>query len=407
MNRKRLNLLLVSSFFILNNINVNAQSLRDEEPNITSTSSNGAVNVNIYSNGQLQSSQNGQDIYIAGQNVNSNPSSLTRMSSNQPQSAGFSTISVQPMGSINNASEPQLTSASQLRMEQSNILPPASNNVAPTNSLNGIDKLPPLPSVPESAFKNAREALTPINKEEIDLIKGDIDNTSKWLKTPHVNRKPVIRDQIIDLSAGSTPPLVRPGKNYGSVITFIDETGAPWNIVGADGMSNDFTIRWAAGTFNKKRTAIQIVPSVHYGTGNISVMLEGLEIPIIVSVEIGYSKEVDYRVDFRIPLRSPNARAEVAPMPMPSNLPKFIGDIMQGVPPSYAKRLKVSNDEGMAYMVEGKLVWRTNLTLLSPIPIGYLPSINGTRVYYMEYTPVVFASDVNGNRKQITISEMN
>lgn len=377
-----------------------AQALRsDEFDNPPANTNSSGINININTPNAVQT--NGNNINIdANQPVGN---SLSTQNNGQLQQ-----IRVQPMNfSQYNQTQPLATvddGSNQQQGQQINTFSTNNYNNS-SQSINGIEKLPPLPDIPTTAFENARDALTPVTKDEINLIKKDIEDTKRLLKTPTTNRKPVIRDQVIDLSAGSAPPLVRPGKNYGSVITFIDETGAPWNIVGADGMSNDFKIRWASGTFNKKRTAIQVVPSVDFGHGNISVMLEGMEIPIIVSVEIGYTKEIDYRVDFRIPLRSPNARAEVAPMPMPSNLPRYVGDIMQGVVPSYAKRLQVSENEGVAYLVEGKLVWRTNLMLLSPIPIGYLPSINGTRVYYMEYTPVLFASDINGNRKQITITE--
>lgn len=283
----------------------------------------------------------------------------------------------------------------------------AANNQEQIINANGISKLPALNEVdiPASAFKNAKEQAIPVTVEEIQNFKKETDKLQRELSLPSSKKRPVTRDVVMNLSPGASPPIIRPGKNYGTTITFIDETGAPWHITGADGMSDDFTIRWASGTKENRRTAIQIIPNSGYGTGNISVMLAGLEVPIILSVEIGYSKNIDYRVDFRIPLKSPNARPEPVPSPMPSSLPSYVGDILQGVPPSFAKRLKVSNEDGEAYLVENKLVWRTNLMLLSPIPIGYLPSINGTRAYLMEYTPVLFASDLNGQRKQITISE--
>lgn len=264
--------------------------------------------------------------------------------------------------------------------------------------------LSPLPDLPKTAYETAKGMALPVSTQESRDFRRDLDDQKRVLGEPVRARKPAIRDQVIDISPGATPPLVRPSKNYGSLVTFLDETGAPWPIAGADGMSDDFTIRWASGTSNAKRTALQVVPKASYGSGNISVVLQGMDTPLIVSVEIGYSKEVDYRVDYRIPGRGPLALADPAPVPMPAQLPRYVGDILQGIPPTFAKLLKMQGGEGQAYRVEDKLVIRTPMILLSPVPVGRLPSADGTYAYLLEYTPVVLASK-DGIQRQITISE--
>jgi intracellular multiplication protein IcmK len=267
-------------------------------------------------------------------------------------------------------------------------------------SANGIS---PLPDLPKTAFEAARDASLVATPTETRDFRRGLDEQKRAIGEPIRPSKPVVRDQVVDLSPGAPPPLVRPTKNYGSVVTFIDETGAVWPIDGADAMSADFTIRWPGGSSDEK-TAVQVVPASTYGSGNMIVTLKGLSTPVVVSVEIGYAKETDYRADLRMRGRGPKALPDPAPVPMPAQLPKYMSDILQGIPPSFAHPLKMSGGEGQAYRIDDKLILRTSMIVLSPVPVGRLPSPDGMFVYQLDFTPIVLASK-DGVQRQIAIQE--
>src|SRR5260363_336431 len=53
--------------------------------------------------------------------------------------------------------------------------------------------------------------------------------------SPHIPTKPVYSVQTVDLSPGSPPPIVRVS-HLGAAVTFIDRTGAPWDIIEVNNM---------------------------------------------------------------------------------------------------------------------------------------------------------------------------
>ncbi len=109
--------------------------------------------------------------------------------------------------------------------------------------------------------------------------------------------------QTVDLSPGAPPPIVRVS-NLGATVNFIDNTGAPWDIVEVNNM--------AKGRFEVLKP-VTTIPSItitadgDYVEGDVAVFLKDLPFPIVVKMVAG-QQETDYRLDVRIPRRGPKRR---------------------------------------------------------------------------------------------------
>lgn len=263
--------------------------------------------------------------------------------------------------------------------------------------------LKPLPDIPRAAFEAAQSAAVPVSKPEADAFRRNLDDVKRATAEPLRALKPVIGSITMDLSPGAVPPVIRAARGHGTVVTFTDSTGAPWPVAGVDGFGKDiFEVAFITG--DKRPSSFQIRPSATYGSGNVAVLLEGLPTAVLMSVEIGYADEVDYRFDVKVPGRGPAAVADPAPAPMPAQVPQYLIDILHGLPPKFARPVSIQGGTGQAWVVDSKLVLRTTMLLLSPIPNTRVPSQDGTFVYELDYVPVLLAS-ADGREIQITVSE--
>lgn len=280
--------------------------------------------------------------------------------------------------------------------------PPAGQQQAtPAGSGSGIA---PLPDLPRSATEAAIQKVLPATPGEIREFREELDKTKRSTNEPLRPTKPSVGELVLSMAPGATPPVVRVTKGFGTMVTFLDETGEPWPIAGADGLAQDvFAVALPSGS-DKDASVIQILPKVVYGSGNVAVMLRGQPIPAVFSVEVGYAKSTDYRVDMRVQARGPNARPDPAPVPHAGEIPKYLSDILHEVPPSFAKPLRLTGGEGKAYMVNDKLVIRTAMTILSPVPMQRVPAPGGMTVYEMDFVPVVLATQ-DGVQRQLSVQE--
>ncbi len=134
----------------------------------------------------------------------------------------------------------------------------------------------------------------------------------------------------------------------------------------------------------------------------MAVRLGDLETPIMISIVTG-QKEVDYRVDFQVPGTGPNSEAAVMDTGLSSATPSSLLGALDGVPPSGSIELKVAKEYGRAWLYNGKLLFRTKLTVLSPAWSASVSGPDGTRVYEMVQTPLILAS-MNGKTIKIELS---
>lgn len=238
------------------------------------------------------------------------------------------------------------------------------------------------------AFDGVAEQLFPLTPEQIIRIK-QLYQTSEYAKssTAGTPPKPTATSQFVNLSPGSTPPVIRLSQGFVSSLVFLDSTGAPWPINAYDlGDPAAFNIQW-----DKTSNTLMIQASKLYTYGNLAVRLRGLNTPVMLTLIPG-QKAVDYRVDLRVQGYGPNAKS----MPMDNGLPPSASDILlhvlDGVPPAGSARLTVSGGDARAWLLNEKMFVRTNLTILSPGWLGSMTSADGMHAYEMQKSPVLLVS---------------
>jgi intracellular multiplication protein IcmK len=242
--------------------------------------------------------------------------------------------------------------------------------------------------IDNKAFKDMTRNIYPLNPEQIVKLKQVYQTTEYAQASPAgVPPKPTATSQFVNLSPGSTPPVIRLSQGFVSSLVFLDSSGAPWPIAAYDlGDPSSFHIQW-----DKTSNTLMIQALKLYNYGNLAVRLRGLNTPVMLTLIPG-QKAVDYRVDLRIQGFGPNAKS----MPMEEGLPPSANDVLlhvlDGVPPAGSQRLVVSGGDARAWVSNDKIYVRTNLTVLSPGWLASMTSADGTHAYEMQKTPVLLVS---------------
>jgi len=156
-----------------------------------------------------------------------------------------------------------------------------------------------------------------------------------------------------------------------------------------------FAGRFDVKTASKDGHVLRITPLSRFYEGNITIQLKDLSTPITFRLSSG-NDVVYYRYDVRVPAMGPKAR----PPRFTSANSMVAGDevmmaVLDGYPPSSAKRLRVSglDDRSAAWEVNGQVYLRTPHSLLSPAWSSSTASGDGTTVYAIPETPVLLLSD--------------
>ncbi len=315
---------------------------------------------------------------------------------------------------VNSASEPQSAQQAleQLRMLQQRLASKNSNQTQDANSSKVPQALPQLeqPStmsqanntagnaqrltsseadtVDDLAFKEVADQLFPLSAEQIIHLK-QMYHTSEYAQASSAGTppKPTATSQFVNLSPGSTPPVIRLSQGFVSSLVFLDSTGAPWPITAYDlGDPTAFSIQW-----DKTSNTLMIQASKLYTYGNLAVKLQGLNTPVMLTLIPG-QKAVDYRVDLRIQGYGPNAKTPSMEDGVPPAASDLLLHVLEGVPPNGSTRLNVSGGDARAWLLNERIYVRTNLTILSPGWIGSMTSADGMHAYEMQKSPVLLVS---------------
>lgn len=250
----------------------------------------------------------------------------------------------------------------------------------------------------DQAFKQLLDKLSPLTPEQIIEMRKQQDKTQRAVATlPGAPPRPVSSTLTVDLSPGSTPPVVRLGAGFVTSIVFVDSTGQAWPIADYSiGNPKNFNIQW-----DKKTNTLFIQSATTYANGNLAVRLATLNTPIMLSLVSG-QKEIDYRVDLQVPGRGPNALEAIVGETLPCQPEPILLSVLDGVPPPGSIEVEVSGGCGRAWLWKGKLIFRTQLTILSPAWSATVSSIDGTKVYELSPTPLILASQ-NGKMVKVML----
>jgi intracellular multiplication protein IcmK len=242
--------------------------------------------------------------------------------------------------------------------------------------------------IEEKAYETMTSQLFPLSPEQLIQLKQQYQ-TNQYAQNSPVGTppKPTATSQIVDLSPGSTPPVIRLSQGFVSSLVFLDSTGAPWPISAYDlGDPASFNIQW-----DKKSNTLMIQALKLYNYGNLAVRLKDLNTPVMLTLIPG-QKAVDYRVDLRIQGYGPNADRT----PMQEGLPPAANDVLlrvlDGVPPSASSRLTISGGDAQGWLSGDKMYIRTNLTILSPGWLASMTSADGKHAYELQKAPVLLVS---------------
>ncbi len=251
------------------------------------------------------------------------------------------------------------------------------------------------PTLRDEAFKQLLDKISPLTPDQIIQMKRQQDKTEQAVATtPNTPPRPVSSTLTIDLSPGVTPPVIRLSAGFVTSLVFVDSTGQPWPISDYSlGNPKNFNIQW-----DKKTNTLFIQSTSAYSSANLAIRLATLDTPVMLSLVSG-QREVDYRVDLQVQGSGPNALPPIAGDNTPGVSTSLLS-VLDGVPPPNSQELEVSGGYGRAWLSQGKLLFRTQLTVLSPAWSATVSSPDGTRVYEMAKTTLILASQ---NGKPIKI----
>ncbi len=288
-------------------------------------------------------------------------------------------------------------------------VPTSENAAAPENSL----QMPPMPpsgapaEVEESpeavrsreeaelrkeAFNASVNSMMPLKPSEIRRMLELYDETKQAGATPvYPQPEPESSFQGISLEPGSKPLVIKTAIGNVSTVSIVDITGQPWPI-------QDLT--WA-GDFDIEQPEsmghmLRITPTSEFAVGNVSMRLVGLNPPVIFTLR-AERKSVHVRLDVQIPEVGPKGVLPPVDMPISTKAgDDFMTSVLLGVVKgSDTARFKVEGIDGRTSAFgQGDMMYiRTPYTMLSPAWLKSVQSGDGTKVYALNFTPVVLLSD--------------
>ncbi|MAZ44759.1 MAG: type IV secretion protein IcmK [Legionellales bacterium] len=255
--------------------------------------------------------------------------------------------------------------------------------------MSGASAPPPSDPFNDAAYRKMLELNLPLSPDQIEKLRKLYDVTQQAaFATPAPPPIPVSSSMAVNLGPGQQPPVIRLASGFVTSLVFVDVTGSNWPIV-SYGIGNPeaFNIQWDNDT-----NAIFIQAMKSYSHGNLAIRLKNLDTPVMISLVSG-QKEVDYRVDMQVQQRGPNAVVPYMSMDYSLDRSDILVNFLDAIPPKDSTRLDVGTQYGMAWMHNGRMYFRTKLTLLSPAWGASVSSADGTRVYELAPTPMLLASD--------------
>ena len=242
--------------------------------------------------------------------------------------------------------------------------------------------------IDQLAFEQLQKQMFPMTPKQIqEMRKKYQDMELAKITSARTPPKPVATSQFVNLSPGSTPPVIRLAQGFVTSLVFLDSSGAPWPISAYDvGDPASFNIQW-----DKSGNTLMIQAMNLYNYGNMAVRLEGLNTPVMLTLIPG-QKLVDYRIDMRVQGYGPQAKVASMVENLPASANNILLHILDGVPPTGSQRLTVSGGDARAWLFKDKMYVRTNLTVLSPAWMATMVSADGTHAYEMQKAPVLLVS---------------
>ncbi|PQQ37243.1 conjugal transfer protein TraN [Photorhabdus luminescens] len=274
----------------------------------------------------------------------------------------------------------------------------------PTQTAESSEPNAPLPS---PALTYALNQVAPLTPEDVSGLHQTFDQLQRSESRTPITAVPRISSLTVNLSPGASLPLLRALPNFPSTVSFTDETGAPWNI-GAppiNGNKAGFEVKYIPNS-----PVMSVQAKRAYDTASVSVYLQGLPVPIVISLSSGEADNTnkaqitDSRLDLRIPLRGPTAKSLPVAREKISLEDPLLQAFLDGVPPKEAKRLKTSGDVPMTSVWQmGDDLYIRSRHVIRDSFVATSSSADGTRTWKLPVTPEAVFS-VQGRNVTLNIN---
>lgn len=300
--------------------------------------------------------------------------------------------------------------------QKTNATAPAPVKTTPPPPKTNLGVSVAIPASQAAPEPNVKETINDTVNQVIDaqLTPAQTDRLKKMYlikerakAVPYVTpAKPVTRSLPLLLDPGLQPPTIRVSKGQLSNIVFSDNQGNPWMIKDV-GLNRDMfsDTRDASAAQGAETTNIlTLEPRTVASYGSVSVRLKGLSTPVIFILTSG-QKEVDMRVDVKVPGHNPDAPDTLAVTNMPA-IDNLLANFLDGVPPRGAKKMKLSgaaNTEAWNY--NGQTYLRSDGDVQYPAWLASGRSTSGKAVFRFEGVPSAITLLKNGRAITVFIEE--
>lgn len=285
---------------------------------------------------------------------------------------------------------------------------PASEGAPPPNRLNQQVNAPVPVVMPSASAKNEGPTVTyptpnaiveqtvrkiedlQLTPEQYDRLKSVFLERNQQRAMPYLNPpKPVTRTLLINLDPGVTPPTLRLSRGQQTSLVFSDVSGQPWFIekvsmnrqLFSDGRQSGAGQTTGTGQNTEAPTNVLSIEALNPAAyGNVTITLKGQSTPLIFVLTTGQT-EVDMRVDAKVPGQNPDSEATIRLQAAPS-LDNVLPYFLDGVPPSGAKRMRVTGLQGAEAWVYGNNLYvKARADAQYPAYFSAARSTNGISVY--------------------------
>ena len=242
--------------------------------------------------------------------------------------------------------------------------------------------------------------------EEIEQFRKAIDGYEKAQAGAYAESAKVIRRRIlIGLASDAPVPEVRANAESTISIAFTDSMGSPWNVL------DSFFPGFVTGKSHKNiitllpKSGEQNNSTTRFARASFTVLLEGVNTPIVIGLSYGFSNTVDGVVEAQVQARNPaaaiNAVQGGSSVDSDDAFPLFI----DGEPPREAIKIKTSLKGVDAWTYLSRLYVRTTLSLHSPAFRLFGTSASGVSVYRFDQMPSIINAITDGVILAVAIGE--
>ncbi len=257
-------------------------------------------------------------------------------------------------------------------------------------------------ALPDAAVGETVRQRLPFTLEQIRRI-HDLDRARRRAQA---FARPVpthdIRSITLGLDVSFPAPVIRAAQGYVTAIVFLDMTGAPWPVRRVL-MRPEFR---ADGDADSASHIVYVAPIRAFDHGNVTVELDGLDLPVSLAVLVDDGAPADFRVAVRLPRAGPGAAADALQRHERFRAgDPLLGLFAAGTAPAGAVRVAVTGGDrrDRAWRHRGRLYLKTPKTLLAPGPLEFERGPDGDWIHVLADIPFAVLSD-DGVRSRLGFS---